>query len=135
MGRAIIHDNVRKYVKQLLWSYTTSQRSQWVVKLNMNSADSPDIENCGNLNKSQYVDHSLKISPQITTLTTIYITSSLRHFFFSRTKPKPTAEERSHANLADKSLALHNTNRKIYNSQTFQINTLLQKCILTTMFS
>lgn len=81
MGRAIIHDNVRKYVKQLLWSYTTSQRSQWVVKLNMNSADSPGIENCGNFNKSQYVDHSLKISPQITTLTTIYITSSLRYFF------------------------------------------------------
>lgn len=56
MGRAIIHDNARKYVKQLLWSYTTSERSQWVVKPNMNSADSPDIENCGNLNKSQYVD-------------------------------------------------------------------------------
>jgi len=52
MGRAIIHDNVRKYVKQLLWSYTTSERSQWVVKFNTNSADFPDIENCGNLNKS-----------------------------------------------------------------------------------
>lgn len=52
MGRAIIQDNVRKYVKQLLWSYTTSERSKWVVKPNINSANSPVIENGGNLNKS-----------------------------------------------------------------------------------
>ena len=52
MGRAIIHNNVRKYVKQLPWPYTTSERSQWVVKPNINSADFPLIEKGGNLNKS-----------------------------------------------------------------------------------